>query len=382
MTSDTVFVFGRTPDLAFAELSHLIPGSSLLRIHSHAAVLAQSETNASEIMEQLGGTVTIGKVLCIGQELTPANLASYIGIGGPSSVTFGLSTLGTNPITETFLRQIKKELTPLGISVRYIVNKKSEPLSAVVVKGQKVQEYIIIPTDKGEYLVKTEQVQNVPEWVKRDFDRPFADPKRGMLPPKVARMLMNIVSSRKQGGVPTLLDPFCGMGTVLGEGLLTGWNVIGSDIAKDVTRKTKGNMEWITREYPSITTKYQVFEADAVHISTAVPPDSIDAIVTEPFMGTPSFAIQEKINPEEVKNTVKGLEKLYIGCLKDWSKILKKDGLILIALPSFRVNGRELFVKKVIDTCETLGYYISEGPWTYGRPNAVVERNFYLFKKI
>jgi hypothetical protein len=51
-------------------------------------------------------------------------------------------------------------------------------------------------------------------------------------------------------------------------------------------------------------------------------------------------------------------------------------------MPHFSVNGREFFVKKVIDSCETLGYSIVDGPYSYGRPGATVTRKFYLLKKI
>lgn len=333
------------------------------------------------VMQQLGGTTVIGKCIAENVEITPSVFASFIRQDASSSVTFGLTSFDS-PYKESFLSSIKEELSSQGISTRYIVNKKSEPLSAVVVKGQHVQEYLVIKTETGNLFVKTVAVQNIPEWAKRDFDRPYADPKRGMLPPKVARMLVNIVGSfRETDETATLLDPFCGMGTVLAEAQLMGWNVIGSDIAPDVVSNTIGNLEWLKQEYPSITSIFRVVQSDAVHVSKHVDPVSVCAIVTEPFMGSPSFALQDKVDPEEIRNTIKGLEKLYIGCLKDWHGILRSNGVILMALPRFRLKGREFFVKKVIDSCEMLGYSISEGPLVYGRPNATVERNFYLFQK-
>ncbi len=102
---------------------------------------------------------------------------------------------------------------------------------------------------------------------------------------------------------------------------------------------------------------------------------SIDAIVTEPFMG------DTKAKPAEVKNIVKGLEKLYIGCLRDWQRVLKDHGIVVIALPKYEINGKTYFVKKVIDMCENLGYTIVAGPIEYSRPQAVVKRAFYVFQK-
>jgi tRNA G10 N-methylase Trm11 len=113
--------------------------------------------------------------------------------------------------------------------------------------------------------------------------------------------------------------------------------------------------------------------SDAVHVSAAVDASTIDAIVTEPFMGPPKV--------RDVKNTLKGLEKLYIGCLRDWHTVLKPQGVVMMALPMYELGGRMYFVKKVIDMCETLGYTIVTGPIEYSRPQAIVKRVFYLFQK-
>jgi hypothetical protein len=83
----------------------------------------------------------------------------------------------------------------------------------------------------------------------------------------------------------------------------------------------------------------------------------------------------------DVRNTIKGLEKLYIGCLRDWRQILKADGVVMMALPMYELNGKMFFVKKVIDMCETLGYTTLTGPIEYSRPGAKVKRLFYLFQK-
>jgi tRNA G10 N-methylase Trm11 len=381
MTSNIVFVLGRTPDLAFAELIHTYPDRAIRRIHPHAAVI-QTHIDPQAAIDQLGGTVTIGKILGEIPQINPSLLATYIHENTLRSVTFCISHLGSEPFSESLLQGVKHALRDRGVSSRYIVNKKHEPLSAVIVRGQDVEEYLVIPVKEGNILAKTLVVQNIPRWVKRDAHRPYIDPRRGMLPLKVARMLLNIVSKQKDlTRRPLLLDPFCGMGTILSEALLLGWEVIGSDISREVVDKAQGNLSWLTREYPHISSRYTLLQSDAVHVSRALGERLVDAIVTEPFMGSPSFALEKHVHVEDVRNVIKGLEKLYIGCLKDWKHILKPGGVLLIALPTFRLKGRELFVKKVIDSCESLGYSVIDGPWTYSRPQALVQRTLYLFQK-
>ena len=157
-----------------------------------------------------------------------------------------------------------------------------------------------------------------------------------------------------------------------------GWNVVGSDISAEVIEKAKGNLRWLLQVY-KLGVTYRLNVADAVHVSAVLGGSTVDAVVTEPFMGAAQRALPGGC---DIKNTMKGLEKLYIGCLREWHRILKPGGVVMMALPEYVVKGKTYFVKKVIDNCEMLGYTIQAGPIEYSRPQAVVKRKFYLFKKI
>jgi tRNA G10 N-methylase Trm11 len=255
----------------------------------------------------------------------------------------------------------------------------------VVVEKNQLQELLVIKTDSGFIIGKTIAVQPFDDWGKRDFGRPNADVKAGMLPPKVSRMIVNIADRERNVekllAQKTLLDPFCGMGTILSEALVMGWNVVGSDVDADVVTRARANIRWLTENKiaaEGVTCRLNV--ADAVHVSETVDHNTIDAIVTEPYMGPTEIASGKK-GLEQLKNIVKGLEKLYIGCLRDWNLVLKPNGLVLIALPRYEVASKTYFVKKVIDKCEMLGYTILTGPIEYGRPQATVKRLFYVLQK-
>ena len=99
-------------------------------------------------------------------------------------------------------------------------------------------------------------------------------------------------------------------------------------------------------------------------------------------MGSTDIVNKKTVEPSRIRNIIKGLEKLYIGCLRDWVHVLVPKGKIIIALPAYAISGRIYFVKKVIDMCENLGYTIVDGPIEYSRPQAVVKRQFYIFQKI
>jgi tRNA G10 N-methylase Trm11 len=373
-----LFILGRTPDLAYSELQTFFPG--VVRAAPDVATGdAHFPVPASSILSRLGGTVKIAQKLGVAEHITPEALAPFFD-AAHGRFSFGISGYGGIPkVSRELLENIKELFDGKGVSVRFVESRDGAVLSSVVVEKNRLQELVIVKTE-GKFIVgRTLAVQPFDQWGERDFGRPHADPKAGMLPPKVSRMVVNIADrSRDIGKVltqKTLLDPFCGMGTILSESLVMGWNCIGGDQSADVVEKTRNNLKWLMTKYSDLVVTYRLHVSDAVHISEKIDKESVDAIVTEPFMG------DTHVKKEQVKNTIKGLEKLYIGCLRDWRQVLKSSGVVMMALPMYEIDGKTYFVKKVIDMCETLGYTIVTGPIEYSRPQAIVKRVFYLFQK-
>lgn len=383
MTRPTyLLVFGRTPDLAFAELTNFYPTAE--RISQDVARIAGSDiADPEDFLSQLGGAVKIAQEVGTVEEASAQTLTPFV--NPEPQLYFGVSVYGTL-LPVSVLPAMKQLLEKNCPHVRYAQWRHGQTVSSVSVDKKAIQELIVVKTQEGFVVGKTIAVQDYEGWGERDYGRPFADAKAGMLPPKVARMLVNIVDMDPLGKAhakKTLLDPFCGMGTVLAEGYMRGWQVTGSDISEDVVRKAKDNMRWLTKSAPHTGGSVgSLFVHDAVHLSEKLEHGSIDAIVTEPYMGTTSMAIKHEVDIQKVKNIIKGLEKLYIGCLRNWHTLLVSGGRVVIALPGYAVSGRILFVKKVVDMCENLGYTIVVGPIEYSRPQAVVKRMFYILEKI
>lgn len=379
-----LFVFGRTPVLALHELRAV---ASSVSQTSPSVAIAETNESPVALLARLGGTVKIAEVQTQADAVTPELLSEILLASTPKSIEFGISfyDLPASVANPGLAARVKEVLQKQEVSARFVVPKHEEALSSVVVSKQGIVELIVAPGQKGGIVVaRTAAVQDFEAWNKRDYGRPHADPKAGMLPPKVARMAVNIALGYASDISKALLDPFCGMGTILAEAQLCGVPVVGSDVSAVVVSHAQKNLEWLALAYPGVTAaKTQFFIADATHVSEHLPQGSVRAIVTEPFMGATN--IGEKgadASPKRVSNIIKGLEKLYIGCFKDWHKILDNTGVVVIALPEYRVAGRSFFVKRVVDSCETLGYTCLAGPIEYSRPQAVVRRQFFVFQKI
>ncbi len=388
-------MLGRTPQLSFLELQTLFP--DIRKLVDDVALLPQvkldlqkSGYSLQQLVDFLGGTVKIAQTITELTSLDAQELSQVLeGLRKQKRVTFGFSLYGASQsLPRPLLAQVKQRLALKSISSRFVAPSDREALSSVTVVKEHILDLILVKTTRGWWVGRTLVVQSFSEWARRDRERPFSDPRRGMLPPKIARMIVNIArfqSFTEKLIDRTLLDPFCGMGTILAEALLTGWNVIGSDISAGGLRQAQGNINWLEANYPQIKSLHREFlVSDAVHVSEKLTSASIEAIVTEPFLGTTSLGDsqnKDQISPQKVRNVIRGLEKLYLGCLKDWHKILKNNGKVIIALPEYQLWGRRFSVKKVIDTCENFGYTRLTGPIEYGRPQAVVKREFFILQK-
>lgn len=381
-----LFILGRTPELAFLELKTFFP--DITRINTFVAeTQLPLPLPPADVIAYLGGTVKIAQMLGRTESISPETLVPFIQTGD-GKVVFGISMYGQDTkFPRRELADLKNLLENSGTSARFVEAREGSALKSVVVAKDQIQELVVAKEGDNYVVGRTVAVQAFESWNMRDFGRPESDPKAGMLPPKVSRMAVNIADRSRDMKISltqkTLLDPFCGMGTILSEGMATGWNVIGSDQLASVVEKCRNNLRWTTEKHlvaDGVT--YRLNVSDAVHVSRTLGGGSVDAIVTEPFMGDSNIKNQIQIKPQEVKNRIKGLEKLYIGCLKDWHKILKTRGVVVMMLPQYVIGGREYFVKKVIDMCENLGYTILTGPIEYSRPQAVVKRLIYVFQKV
>ncbi len=205
-------------------------------------------------------------------------------------------------------------------------------------------------------------------WYRRDRLKPFANSKKGLLPPKIARILVNLCLGANYNPKQTLLDPFCGSGNILMEASLLNLHLIGSDINQQQLEGTKKNLTWLQAK------NYQLFQADATQLSKQLK-NKVEYIVTEPFMGKPN------IRPDKIKYLVKGLYKLYLGALKSWVKILAPKGRVCMIFPIFDDGKKEYRLSKTIDAKTLVGYNIKTRGLIYSKQGAKLKREIVILQK-
>ncbi len=343
------FLLGNNPELSAAEIGAVL---NLKKIEKKdfapPFLFVNKKIEAQTLIKKLGGTIKIavelGKNLNKDEviEIIVSDLKDKTG-----KIHFGLSDYSPKNNENLYrLKTIglesKKNLKALGLSVRFAYNNEQILSSVSVDKNfliKKGGEYIYISTNSGFSLAKTVCVQPFENFGERDFGRPGRDSLSGMLPPKLALMMLNLA---KISPSDTLLDPFCGSGTILTEALNLGINnIIGSDNSERAIKDTQENVEWLMEQnniqYSISNIPKNIFISPVENISKHLKNNSIDKIVTEPFLGKP---LKGNEKYETLVQQAGDLKNLYLHAFAEFKKVLKSGGEVVFIIPCFK-QGNE-----------------------------------------
>jgi len=347
---DYAFILGTHPAWSVAEIAAVLGESGLFWENERILIKKDSQLVAENLIKRLGGTLKIGQIEAFVPISTPfpqlarqcARILVDKGARGEGKLVFGLSDqgIGGHFSAEKLGLNIKKELKALNISARLVTSKEQE-LSSVVVGQNKLlskgAELIFFRHNQDLFIVRTLAIQPYKDLSRRDYGRPARDDHSGMLPPKLAQMLINCASPRSFQDV--LLDPFCGSGTIITEAMLMGYqNLIGIDLSEKAVQDSRTNAEWI-RELYGLAIKPKFHLKNATHLAQFLKPNSVDIIVSEPYLG-PQRGLTE------IADVKAELESLYGQALSNFYQILKPGGRIAMVWPVF--FGRE-FIKPALN---------------------------------
>ena len=342
---------GASNTLADSEIGAQIEGARLLLPNVYVFE-STSEIEAQDKVSRLGCSIKLAKELT-GVAPVPESLTDLV-TAKNFSVTC-LDNFQNSPVANQEIKNILEK-------GRFILPKDPFGLSPVLLKKHRIDEFFTDNTRDETW--KTTWVHDFEHWIKKDRHMPYANAKAGILPPKIARSMINLIPLEPQGKL--LVDPFCGSGRLLVEAAELGYRVGGVDILADQVRETKANLSFLGFEA-------EVQVLDATHLSDKF--QEVDAIVTEPFLGKPN------LRPDQIKYLVPGLQKLYLGCLKDWLKVLKPGGYVVMVFPSFDTGKQVYKTSDIIDGKLELSYNFLKRGILYSRPNADVRREIVILQK-
>ncbi len=399
----SVCILGRQPALGLAELERLYGADQISPIDG-AALL---KIDAGDInFKNLGGTIKVARILSVIDsnkwndlfDFLYKNIPLHLQYLPDGKFTLGLSTYGVKVDVSKLnndMLALKRLIKDCGKPVRIVPNKELWLNSAQVLHNKLTVrgawELIYIKYGSKTILAQTMFVQDIEDYAARDQARPKRDAKVGMLPPKLAQVLINLaagsVESKIEGENKTLpktrfrvLDPFCGTGVVLQEALLMGYGVIGTDLEPRMVEYSKKNIEWLVDKNPNIQGLAVIETGDATSMHWA----PFSCVASEVYLGRPLNSLPAAAKLKEISSDVNTILSKF---LRNLGKQMKPGQFACLAVPAWRRPNGSTINLPVLDKLTDMGYTLSDlnhvksKDLIYFRENQVVARQILILRK-
>ena len=429
-----ITLLGRQPEISLAELAAVFGADCVNRISQQFAEVQTSQFDITT----LGGTIKYAEVitelpasrtdktslLAASRFITQHYQAKWA--HSPHKTTLGLSAynlaVATRDIQKTGLI-LKSSLKKSGTSLRLIPNDQPALSTATAHNNKlgssphKVELLLVKTTDRRLIIAEGRGVQNITAYTRRDRHRPKRDAFVGMLPPKLAQIMLNLAlgagpltGQRSCGNsvtrsasslsdksivlrtalpdafdleeaagsrpVVTILDPFCGTGTVLQEALLAGYDVVGTDLSQKMVDYTTENLSWLQSTFTAPGNVIDIHQADA---TTHHWPSSkhLTAVVCETYLGQPFSAPPA---PQKLAAVVGNCNHIITGFLTNIRPQLVPNTPLCIAVPAWYDAFGQATHVPLIKHLRQLGYHHLNRrmPLIYRRPDQVVARELLI----
>lgn len=414
-----VAFLGHQPQLSLAELAATVPGFSLQKIQQQKiAFFESSEALAPAFLKQLGGTVVLAEHLADSHDAmedVPKILKSAVkSVKG--KVTFGLRTAGlSGPVVKDLYRKSKNLLRQREIPSRYVGGPGKAALAVVLhdegmLDGKHGCEITVLAatetaddaeaTETANWIGRTIAAQDIDAYTKRDMRKPVRDTTVGLLPPKLAQILLNLghwlvleakgpdaLRQGKKERPLVVLDPFCGTGVIPMETILRGWTILASDVSLKAVNGCEKNLDWLRKEekilkkdVPSTVWKQDAAKPFALK---QLP----DVVVTETSLGPP---ITARPTLKDIARMKSENEKLQAAFLQNAAATLRGVPLVC-TWPVWYAQNDQIFLEKIWDVVGKAGYQATLPPGIqptiagrvsllYRRPDQFVGREIVLLK--
>ena len=402
----SLLTLGRQPLLGIAEVESLYGGDKVRPVGQTAVIVDVDPCLLA--FDRLGGAIKFCKVLTTLDTTNWKQIERFLLQSAPEhskqmpegKMQLGLSVqgfdIGIRQLEATGLT-IKKAIRKTGRSVRLIPNKEPELSSPQVIHnhltGPTGWELVFVKDGDKTIVAQTVKVQDIASYTHRDRDRPKRDSKVGMLPPKLAQIIINLAIGQidedqlsnicdipADQPIPlkilnqTVLDPFCGTGVVLQEAALMGYHAYGTDLEPRMISYSQANMDWLFAEYGTPTDTLRLEQGDATEHTWASP---IDFVAGETYLGKPFTSAPE---PDVLAQTANDCNTIIKKFLRSLHGQLQLGTRLCLAVPAWQTRPNEFKHLPLIDQIEDLGYnrirfeHIQDDQLIYYRSDQLVAR--------
>lgn len=396
----SLVILGRQPLLGIAELESLYGAA---KIHPFGDKFALLDIDAKDVQfNRLGGIIKLASIVAelpgtdwavVEKYLLKMTTEHLSFIPEEGKFNIGISAYGlkanTKTITSTAL-SIKKIVKASGRSVRIVPNKSSalstpQVLHNHLVGAERGWEIVCIRQKNKTLIGLTMGEQDIDAYTARDQARPRRDAFVGMLPPKLAQIIINLavgqVTHNDKVQPTTILDPFCGTGVVLQEALLMGYNVLGTDIEPRMVEYSTDNIKWLKDRWHRAIGNSRIEVGDACSHRWSLP---VNTVAAETYLGRPLSNIP---NPDVLQEIISPVNMIHKKFLQNLSKQLKSGTRICIAVPAWQIKHNQFKHLPFLGQLEQLGYkriklsLVTNDNLLYYREDQIVARELLILVK-
>ena len=143
--------------------------------------------------------------------------------------------------------------------------------------------------------------------------------------PRLASTLLNLAGLSPGA---TVLDPFCGSGTVLAEALLRSCRALGVDSSEARVREARRNLSWAATGIRGASFHLRV--GDARELGAILGDTKVDAVVTEPLL-IPSLVARPQ--PGTAAALLENAGGVYAAALASAADVLAPGGRVVMVVP-------------------------------------------------
>jgi tRNA G10 N-methylase Trm11 len=393
----SLIIHGRQPAMGHAELESLYGAEKIRPVGSEGSLVDIDPADIN--FARLGGMVKFCKVLTTLDTVNWADIDSFLIETSPhhfkhlseGKLKIGISVYGLSlspsQIQKTALR-LKKAGKESGQSIRIIPNKEKVLNSATVLYNGLTKkmgwELVFLRDGQKTIVAQSIAVQDIDAYRRRDHERPFRDPKVGMLPPKLAQIIINLAigNTDPEKEQVDVFDPFCGTGVLLQEALLMNCRVLGADIDERMVKYSQSNIEWLQGHISNKGRLLKVFLGDATKGSDWS--GEANYIATETYLGRPFSSVPDR---QILNNVVQDVNMIHKKFLQNVARQTHPGFRMCIAVPAWKTKNGFLHLP-VLDSLEKLGYnrvsfvHANNNDLIYHRPNQIVARELIVLQRI
>jgi 2-polyprenyl-3-methyl-5-hydroxy-6-metoxy-1,4-benzoquinol methylase len=425
----TLAILGRQPALGLAELESLFGADKITPLQGGAALL---DIPAGEIpFARLGGVVKLGGILSTLDTVKWKDIDKFIvqaskdhSVYVPEGkLTIGLSLYGLDASRGDLERtalSIKKAVKSTGRPVRIVPNKAPQISTPQIIHNKLTHangwELVFYRYGDQTILMRTNFVQDIESYTARDQARPMRDARVGMLPPKLAQIIINLTcdilpknsvsldeaqgasenskvdiqtstSTASRNGnaairqVSAILDPFCGTGVILQEAVLMGYGAYGTDLEARMIEYSKTNLEWLVKGMGLQNRSIELSVGDATSYQWA---EHFDSVACEGYLGLP-FAHMP--SPDQLQESIQLSNTVMKAFLNNLGSQVKPGFRACIGMPAWHLPNS---IKHLpcLGELEKLGWkraqfkHAHPADLIYRRDDQVVGRELVVITKI